>query len=172
MLADAVAKAWALPDFKRPWLWRARVTRGIVGGKQVVVVKPQTYMNRSGTALGPLLKDPGFDPERDLLILVDEVALPLGSFRIRPRGSAGGHNGLRSIAGRLMSEDYARFRIGVGPRPDDEDTTDFVLGEFDPAESETLMALLPRLTEAVECWVHEGVEAAMNRFNQRGTKSE
>ena len=172
MLADAVAKAWALPEFKRPWLWRARVTRGVVGGEQVVVIKPQTYMNRSGTALGPLFKDPKFDPTRDLLILVDEVALPLGSFRIRPRGSAGGHNGLRSIAGRLMSEDYARLRIGIGPRPDDEDSTDFVLGEFDPVESETMTALLPRLTEAIECWVHNGVETAMNRFNRRGAKSE
>ncbi len=172
MLADAVAKAWALPEFKRPWLWRARVTRGVVGGEQVVVVKPQTYMNRSGTALGPLLKDPEFDPARDLLILVDEVALPLGSFRIRPRGSAGGHNGLRSIAGRLMSEEYARLRIGIGPRPDDEAATDFVLGEFDPVESEAMTALLPRLTEAVECWAHEGIETAMNRFNRRGAKSE
>ena len=172
MLADAVAKEWALPAFKRPWLWRARVTRGVVGGEQVVVVKPQTYMNRSGTALGPLLKDPEFDPQRDLLILVDEIALPLGSFRIRSRGSAGGHNGLRSIAGRLMSEDYARLRIGIGPRPNDEDATDFVLGEFDPAESTTLSALLPRLIEVVECWVHEGVEATMNRFNRRGATSE
>ncbi len=172
MLADAVAEAWSLPKFKRPWLWRARVAKGAVGTERVVVIKPQTYMNRSGTAIGPLMKEPEFDFTRDLLVLVDEVALPLGSFRIRSRGSAGGHNGLRSVAGRLMSEDYARLRIGVGPRPQDEDLSDFLLSEFEPAEYDTLTGLLPRLVETVECWLHEGIEHAMNRFNQRGAQSE
>ena len=172
MAADVLARAWSLPAFKRPLLWRARVSRGAVGTDQVVVVKPQTYMNRSGRALGPLLKDPAFDPSTDLLVLVDEVALPLGTFRIRPRGSAGGHNGLRSIAGRLMSEDYARLRIGIGPRPDDIDQTDFVLGRFESAEHDTLMELLPTVTQAVECWVREDLETAMNRYNRRGAQSD
>ena len=120
----------------------------------------------------PLLKDPAFDPSTDLLVLVDEVALPLGTFRIRPRGSAGGHNGLRSIAGRLMSEDYARLRIGIGPRPDDIDQTDFVLGRFESAEHDTLMEMLPTVAQAVECWVREDLETAMNRYNRRGAQSD
>ena len=162
MLADAIAEAWAFPRFRRPWRWRARV----------VIVKPQTYMNRSGAALGPLLKNPDFDPATDLLVLVDEVALPLGTFRLRARGSAGGHNGLKSIAGRLASEDYCRLRIGIGPRPEEEGGSDFVLSDFDDTELSTLDGLLPVMAEAVNCWIHEGIETTMNRFNRRGTQSE
>lgn len=172
MLADAIAEAWAFPRFRRPWRWRARVCRNVVGDRKVVIVKPQTYMNRSGAALGPLLKNPDFDPATDLLVLVDEVALPLGTFRLRARGSAGGHNGLKSIAGRLASEDYCRLRIGIGPRPEEEDGADFVLSDFDDAELSTLDGLLPVMTEAVNCWIREGIETAMNRFNRRGTQSE
>ena len=172
MLADALTDSWGFPAFRRPWRWRARVSKGVIDDQQVVVAKPQTYMNRSGGALGPLLKDSKFDPTSHLLILVDDVALPLGSFRLRPSGSAGGHNGLKSIAGRLRSEAYARLRIGVGPRPDDEEGSDFVLSDFEDAERETLNELLPVMIEAVECWIREGIETAMNRFNRRGIQRE
>lgn len=171
-MADAVVAAWNLPQFKRPWWWRACVTRGVVGGQQVVVLKPQTYMNRSGLALGRLLKDRAFDPTLHLLVLVDDVALPLGAFRLRARGSAGGHNGLKSIAGRLRSEHYARLRIGVGPRPDEEDPVDHLLSEFAEQERTILDQLLPQMTEAVQCWVQDGIESAMNRFNRRGSQRE
>lgn len=172
LLADAVADKWRFPPFQRPWFRRARVCEGRVGQERVVVVKPQTYMNRSGTALGPLLNDAAFDPSTDLLVLVDEVALPVGSFRLRARGSAGGHNGLKSIAGRLQSEAYARLRIGVGPRPEDDDQSDFLLSDFEDTERKIIDELLPTMSEAVECWVREGIEAAMNRFNRKGTHSE
>lgn len=172
MLADALTDSWGFPSFRRPWRWRARVSKGVIDDQQIVVAKPQTYMNRSGSALGPLLKDSEFDPTSHLLIVVDDVALPLGSFRLRPSGSAGGHNGLKSIAGRLRSEEYARLRIGVGPRPDDEEGSDFVLSDFEDTERETLDELLPMMIEAVECWIREGVETAMNRFNRRGTQRE
>ncbi len=172
MLADALTDSWGFPSFRRPWRWRARVSKGVIDDQQIVVAKPQTYMNRSGGALGPLLKDPAFDPTTDLLIVVDDVALPHGSFRLRARGSAGGHNGLKSIAGRLQSEEYARLRIGVGPRPDDEEGTDFVLSEFEPSERAAMDELLPVMIEAVECWIREGIETAMNRFNRRGTQRE
>jgi PTH1 family peptidyl-tRNA hydrolase len=171
MLADALAASWAFPPFKRPWRWRARVSRGVVGNHQITVVKPQTYMNRSGAALGPLLKDPGFDAATDLLVVVDEIALPLGTYRIRPRGSSGGHNGLKSIAGRLQSEDYARLRIGIGPRPEDEEGVDFLLSDFADDERRTVDELIPVMTEAVECWIRDGVEAAMNRYNRRGNET-
>ena len=172
MLADALTDSWGFPAFRRPWRWRARVSKGVIDDQQVVVAKPQTYMNRSGGALGPLLKDSEFDPTSHLLIVVDDVALPLGSFRLRPSGSAGGHNGLKSIAGRLRSEEYARLRIGVGPRPDDEEGSDFVLSDFEDTERETLDELLPIMIEAVECWIREGIETAMNRINRRGTQRE
>ncbi len=172
MLADALTDSWGFPPFRRPWRWRARVSKGVIDDQQIVVAKPQTYMNRSGGALGPLLKDSDFDPTSHLLIVVDDVALPLGSFRLRPSGSAGGHNGLKSIAGRLRSEAYARLRIGVGPRPDDEEGSDFVLSDFEDTERETLDELLPVMIEAVECWIREGIETAMTRFNRRGIQRE
>ena len=107
---------------------RSRQAEGTWEGHAVRLLKPQTYMNRSGAALAPLRALPDFDPANDLLILVDDVAIPLGTFRLRGAGSAGGHNGLKSIEGTLQRQDYARLRIGVGPVPPDViDLADFVL---------------------------------------------
>lgn len=132
----------------------------------VVVVKPHTYMNLSGTALRPLLAEPDFDPARDLLVLVDDVAIPLGTFRVRARGSAGGHNGLKSIEATLRSREYPRLRIGVGPVPEDvEDLADFVLAPFAGDEWATLDPLWPVMADAVECWMRDGTDAAMQQFN-------
>jgi len=118
--------------------------------------------------LGPLLALPDVDPSRDVLILVDEVALDLGRFRLRGAGSAGGHNGLKSIEGALRRQDYARLRIGVGPRPMDyDDLADYVLDRFTGDERQQLEALLDPLSEVVECWLDEGVEKAMSRFNRK-----
>jgi peptidyl-tRNA hydrolase, PTH1 family len=124
-------------------------------------------MNRSGAAIASLRSLPEFDPSRHLLILVDDVALPIGRFRLRGAGSAGGHNGLRSVEGVLQRQDYARLRIGVGPAPPDiEDLADFVLDRFTPEERETIDTLLDPMSEAVECWIENGVESAMNQFNR------
>lgn len=123
-------------------------------------------MNRSGAALAPLRAFPGFDPAQDLLVLVDDVALPAGRFRLRGAGSAGGHNGLKSIEGVLMRQDYARLRIGVGPLPPDgRDLADFVLDRFTGDEWTLLTDLLDPMADAVECWLAEGIEPAMNRYN-------
>jgi PTH1 family peptidyl-tRNA hydrolase len=124
-------------------------------------------MNRSGAALASLRVFPEFDPSRDLLVLVDDVALPVGRFRLRGAGSAGGHNGLKSIEAVLRQQDYARLRIGVGPVPEGASgLSDYVLGEFARDEWDTLMTLLDPMSEAVECWLGEGIERAMNRFNR------
>lgn len=125
-------------------------------------------MNRSGQALGPLCSLEGFDLTHDMLVVVDDYALPSGSFRIRARGSAGGHNGLRSIEEYLNTQDYARLRIGVGPVPDDgTDPADFVLTAMSPDEIDSMAELLPRMAEAVECWLSEGIDAAMNKYNRK-----
>jgi PTH1 family peptidyl-tRNA hydrolase len=134
---------------------------------RVRVLKPQTYMNRSGAAVASLRTLPDFDPSQHLLILVDDVALPVGRFRLRGAGSAGGHNGLKSIEGVLQRQDYARLRIGVGPAPPDlEDLSDYVLDEFNAEERDAITALLDPMSEAVECWLENGIEQAMNQFNR------
>lgn len=134
-------------------------------------MKPRTYMNRSGGALGPLRAIPEFDLSRDMLVVVDDYALPIGTFRMRARGSSGGHNGLRSIEDALNSQEYARLRIGVGPLPqNDTDPSEFVLSPMTAEEIEILAELLPTLADAVECWVQEGIQPAMNRFNRKDSQ--
>ena len=164
-LADRLVSRWQLPQFRRGD--RARETQGTWQAVRVRVLKPQTYMNRSGAAVAPLRTLPDFDPSQHLLILVDDVALPVGRFRLRGAGSAGGHNGLKSIEGVLQRQDYARLRIGVGPAPPDlEDLSDYVLDEFSPEERDTITQLLDPMSEAVEAWLQEGIEVAMNHFNR------
>jgi PTH1 family peptidyl-tRNA hydrolase len=169
VLADRLAEHWGLPGFRR--VGPARVTHGEVLRQIVLLVKPHTYMNRSGAAMGPLLDEPDFSPARDLLVLVDDAALPLGGFRLRATGSAGGHNGLKSIEAALGTRDYARLRIGVGPVPDGlDDLADYVLDGFEDAELRTLDACWPTMIEAVECWITDGIELAMTRFNRPPAK--
>jgi len=125
-----------------------------VAGVPVRVLKPTTFMNRSGAALASLRADPTFEPARDLLIVVDDFQISLGTFRFRPDGSAGGHNGLKSIEGALQSQQYARLRIGVGPLPEGiGDWADYVLNPFEPSEREQVEALTPAMIEAVEKWL-------------------
>jgi PTH1 family peptidyl-tRNA hydrolase len=114
-------------------------------------------MNRSGAALASLRADPAFTPARDLLILVDDFQIPLGTFRFRTEGSAGGHNGLKSIEGALQSQQYARLRVGVGPLPDGiGDWADYVLAPFEPEQLEQVESLMPQMIDAVDRWLHEG----------------
>ena len=164
-LADRLAARWQLGQFRRGE--RAREARGTWQDLPVRVLKPQTYMNRSGAAVAPLRALPDFDPSQHLLILVDDVALPVGKFRLRGAGSAGGHNGLKSIEGVLQRQDYARLRIGVGPPPPGlDDLADFVLDEFTSEERTVLSELLDPMSEAVESWLEHGIEKAMNQFNR------
>jgi PTH1 family peptidyl-tRNA hydrolase len=164
-LADRLVVRWRLGPLRRGD--RARVAEGSWNGHPVRVLQPQTYMNRSGAAVAPLLAFPDFDPSRDLLVLVDDVALPLGRFRLRGAGSAGGHNGLKSVEGVLRRQDYARLRIGVGPVPPDlGGLTDFVLDVFPAEDREILESLLDPMAEAVETWLDAGVEQAMANHNR------
>jgi len=154
-LADALVARWGFPPFRRGE--RARVTEGEVDGVPVRVLKPTTYMNSSGAALASLRADPEFDPARDLLVLVDDFAIPTGTSRLRGEGSAGGHNGLKSIESALLSQQYARLRIGVGPLPEGvSDWSEYVLAPFTPEQQEQVEAIMPQLVDAVTKWVKEG----------------
>jgi PTH1 family peptidyl-tRNA hydrolase len=154
-VADALVAQWGLPPFQRGE--RARVTAGEVAGVAVRILKPTTMMNRSGAALASLRADPTFNPATDLLVVVDDFNIPLGTHRLRPAGSAGGHNGLRSIEGALQSQQYARLRVGIGPLPGDLPWEDFVLAPFEREEEEQVQHQLPALVDLVEQWIREGV---------------
>lgn len=137
-----------------------------IAGEPVVLAKPQTYMNLSGMAVARLLEKYSLPP-RDLLVLVDDVALPLGMLRIRPRGSAGTHNGLKSIIGSLQADDFGRLRLGAEPARESSDLSSYVLGPFRKADLKVVTEMLDRACEAVRVILKEGIPAAMNRFNQR-----
>jgi PTH1 family peptidyl-tRNA hydrolase len=153
-LAEALVAHWGFPPFRRGE--RARFTEGDVDRVPVRILKPTTYMNSSGAALASLRADPTFNPASDLLILVDEFRIPTGTFRLRSEGSAGGHNGLKSIESALQSQAYPRLRIGVGPLPEGvSDWSEYVLAPFDPEQVEQLEALQPQLIDAVETWLRQ-----------------
>ena len=155
-LADALVARWEFPAFRRGE--RARVTDGELAGVPVRILKPTTFMNGSGAALASLRADPTFTPATDLLVLVDEFRIACGNFRLRADGSAGGHNGLKSIEGALQSQQYARLRIGVGPLPEGTgDWSDYVLAPFTSEQVEQVEAAIPQMVETVERWVREGV---------------
>lgn len=164
---DHLADVWRFDGWKRDG--DAITVSGRVGDLTVRLVKPQTYMNLSGAALRPFLRRPAWDASHDLLVLADEVQLPVGAFRLRARGSAGGHNGLRSIEEAVGSRDYARLRIGIAPaeRPESAMLADFVLSPFGRADRATVMSLMPELGDAADTWARDGITRAMNLFNKK-----
>jgi PTH1 family peptidyl-tRNA hydrolase len=165
---DHLAGVWRFDGWKKDQ--NALVSDGRVGQTRVRLVKPQTYMNLSGGILTPYLRRESFSAATDLLIVVDEVALPVGRFRIRARGSAGGHNGLKSIEGAVGNQEYARLRIGVGPPPErkrEGDLADYVLDRMGKSERRDVEDLFPDLVALIETWMSDGAEPAMNRFNRK-----
>lgn len=169
-LVDHLADVWRFDAWKRDG--EAMVTTATVHGVRVRLVKPLTYMNLSGNVLLKFLRRPFWAPPKDLLVVVDEVALPVGRYRLRARGSAGGHNGLRSIETAIGNQEYPRLRIGVGPSDERKgiykDLADFVLAPFAREERDEIVSLMPNLENAVELWMREGTERAMNAHNGPG----
>jgi PTH1 family peptidyl-tRNA hydrolase len=167
-LIDHLADVWHFDGWKKDG--ESHAATGVVAGVKVKLVKPQTYMNLSGQALKNYVRRPFWSAARDLLVVVDEVQIPVGRFRIRARGSAGGHNGLKSVEAALGNQEYPRLRIGVGPSEERKgvygDLADFVLAPFARDEREDVLALLPSLTASVETWLTDGVEKAMNLHNR------
>lgn len=163
-VVDRAAYDWGFEAFHREG--RALVTEGAVSGLTVRLMKPVTYMNRSGGALRALNELDGFEVAEDLLVVVDDATLDVGRIRFRDEGGAGGHNGLKSIAGALRSNEYPRLRVGVGKKPESEDLSDWVLSPMPDEDEDVVVGLLPELTRAIQTWMTEGMEAAMNRFNR------
>ena len=159
---DLLAARHRLPEPQI--MLQAIVGRGRIAGHKVLVVKPQTFMNESGRAVARLCAYFGLAPA-DLLVIYDDISLPLGMPRLRPGGSAGGHKGMQSLIDHLGTEDIPRLRLGLGAPPEGVTARDFVLAPFAPEEEEFAERMLVQAAEAVECVLAEGLETAMNRFN-------
>ena len=163
-LIDHLAERWGFDGWKKDG--QARVAQGqIAGVKEIVrLVKPQTYMNLSGGALVQYARRPFWSAATDLLVLVDEVAIPAGSWRLRAEGGAGGHNGLKSVQQTLGTQQYPRLRIGVGDpaRPPGGPLTDFVLGAVGKRDTEAIRALFPVMEEAAAAWIRGGIQIALD----------
>jgi PTH1 family peptidyl-tRNA hydrolase len=143
-----------------------RTARRDFAGRDVMLVEPLTFMNLSGETLAPLVREESLPPER-LLVVCDDIALPLGRLRLRRGGSDGGHNGLYSVIESLGTEAFPRLRLGVGPVPPRVEAAEFVLAEFLPEEEETVRDMVLDAVKCVESWMIDGVERAMGRFNAR-----
>ncbi len=140
------------------------IAEAVQGAERFMLVKPMTFMNRSGDCVAALARNKVFDPA-DILVAVDEVALPLGRLRLRPGGSAGGHNGLKSLIERLGSPEFPRVRMGVGAKEAGRDLASHVLSRFRPEEWPVAEAMVERAADAMLCWVTHGIEETMNRYN-------
>ena len=145
---------------------RARIATARFHGEKVILAKPQTFMNLSGVSVAGLLRNLDV-PLDDLVVLVDDVDLPLGTLRIRRKGSAGGHNGLKSIIGALETDFFTRVRMGVGPDQPVEDLVSYVLAPFRDRDRVAVDGMVVEAVEAVRVILKEGVEKAMNLFNRK-----
>jgi PTH1 family peptidyl-tRNA hydrolase len=146
--------------------FQALALEGEAGGEKVLLLKPVTYMNLSGSTVSEAVRFFKLDPSNDLLVLVDDIALPCGSIRLRGDGSAGGHNGLADIEAKLGTNRYARCRIGIDP-PGQIPQRDYVLGRFREDQQPLVDAAVSTAAEAAECWISRGLVEAMNRFNRK-----
>lgn len=165
-VVDLLARRWRLSFEHRKA--RAVVANGRIGEHDVVLAKPQTFMNLIGTSVVPLLRALHLTPA-DLLVIYDDLDLPLGTVRLRASGSAGGHHGMESIIAQLGSREFARLRIGIG-RPGDrspDEVAEYVLGDFSGAERKEMADVYERAADAVEYILAEGLAVAMNRYNQQ-----
>ncbi|MEZ6241824.1 MAG: aminoacyl-tRNA hydrolase [Phycisphaerales bacterium] len=147
--------------------FHAALLDATIGGEKCLLMKPTTYMNRSGLAVGEALRFYKLEPGADVIVLVDDVALPVGEVRVRERGGDGGHNGLADIDRALGYVDYARIRIGIGAVPPMMVRADWVLSRFMSEESEEVRRSIVSAADAVELTLSQGVSIAMNRFNRK-----
>lgn len=145
---------------------RALTGKGVIGGQKVILAKPQTYMNASGDSVAELAAYYKLPPEQ-ILVIFDDISLDVGQLRIRSKGSAGGHNGIKSIIARLGSEGFPRIKVGVGDKPQQTDLADHVLGHFRGEDRDRILDGIRDAGTAVEVFLSEGIAEAMNRFNAK-----
>lgn len=143
---------------------KALIGTGVIAGEKVMLVMPQTYMNLSGEAVGEIMRYYKAEPS-DLIITYDDIDLDVGKLRIRAKGSAGGHNGMKSIIAHVGSEEFDRVRVGIGHKPPEFDLADYVLSRFGKDELPLIRDAVDNAADAMEVIIRSGIEAAMNKYN-------
>ena len=161
-VVEALSRDLLIPVTKRAI--RAAVGEGEYSGVRVYLLKPHTYMNLSGDAVAQFVRNKPLAPA-DIMVVADDINIPVGKLRLRMKGSAGGHNGLKSIIERLGSNEFPRLRVGVGGPPSPDRQIDFVLSRFASEERKLIDEAVVRSVDALRCWLTDGIEMAMNRYN-------
>ena len=163
---DALAEKYSISvmDVKH----KALTGKGIINGQKVILVKPLTFMNLSGESIRPISDYYKIDTAKELIVISDDISLPPGQIRIRKKGSAGGHNGLKNIIQHLGNEEFQRIRIGVGEKPKGYDLAEYVLGHFSKEEQPLMQEGIKRAMEAAAMMLEGDIDRAMNEFNRKG----
>ncbi len=162
---DALAARYGIAVKEKGY--RALTGSGVIEGVKVLLVKPQTYMNNSGESLAQVMQFYKLDPAAELLVIFDDISLAPGNLRVRKKGSAGGHNGIKSIIEHLGTQEFARIKIGVGEKPQGWDLADHVLSRFPQEERRLVDEAVDEAVEAAALIVRGDVDEAMNRFNAK-----
>lgn len=149
---------------------KALIGKGIIAGQKVILVKPQTFMNLSGESIRSILDYYKVDETQELLVISDDISLSVGQIRIRKKGSAGGHNGLKNIIAHLGHDTFQRIKMGVGEKPSGYDLIDYVLGHFDKKDRELMDQAAEKAADAIRVILSEGTDAAMNLYNRKEVK--
>jgi peptidyl-tRNA hydrolase, PTH1 family len=163
MVTERLGQRWRL-EWRNEKRFAARVAKAEFRGKRVSVCQPQTFMNLSGEAVRAVVDYYRIEFDR-FLVIVDDADLPLGTLRLRPSGSSGGHHGLESIEKHLGTREYSRLRVGIGRKSGAREISGYVLGRFSSTEADLLDRVLNLASDQTECWLDAGVQTAMNQFN-------
>lgn len=150
--------------------FKGLIGKGMINGEKVILVKPLTYMNLSGECIGEIVNYFKIDETCELVVIADDISLDVGFIRMRKKGSAGGHNGLKSIIAHLGHENFARMKMGVGDKPAGYDLADYVLGHFNKEENEILAESKKNAVLAIETIISDGIDKAMNLYNTKKEK--
>ena len=162
---DALAAKYGLSISEKKH--KALCGSGVIEGNKVILVKPETYMNLSGESVRSVMDFYKIDPEEDMLVIYDDISLAPGNIRIRKKGSAGGHNGIKSIIAHTGTQNFMRIKVGVGEKPSGWDLADYVLGHFSDEDNVKLKETMPDIIQAATLMVQGDVDKAMNDFNAK-----
>jgi PTH1 family peptidyl-tRNA hydrolase len=161
---DRMARRWAPGTVARS-RFKASTIESLDGDEKVLLMKPTTYVNRTGESVAEAVRFFKLTPAEDLLVIVDDVALPCGTIRLREEGGSGGHNGLTNIRQHVGGEQWSRLRLGIDAPHPNQPLEDYVLDRFNSEQQDTMDGTYERAVDAAACWIHEGVTAAMNKYN-------